>query len=267
MKRVRKILFLLSVIFLMGFISAGNYNAGTYNKGLYGIGEAVIIPPVTPSGGGGGGGPTCSYDWVCTDWFPSECPASEIQERLCINKGTCNGVSEMPNQTRTCVYEHKEPLFDIFLTIPELYKKICSGNEVKANISLQNYGRIELLDAFMTYWIVDSENHLISEVKDTRNVADEINFEISMKVPKEVLSGNYRLYAQIVYSGNKTAIAGESFNVIEKDSCKPLFDWMAYLPLILIGFGFFVTFILILIILRKITSLIKKIKNVIKSKK
>ncbi|MCL5018492.1 MAG: hypothetical protein M1416_01855 [Candidatus Pacearchaeota archaeon] len=252
MKIKNAIIFLLIIILFFPLILAGNYGAGTYGAGLYGVGE---VPPVTPPSGGGttggGGGPSCYYKWECTNWFPAECPVSGIQERLCMNKGTCTGKAGMPNQTRTCAYEHKEPLFDIFLTLPSSSERVCPGEKIKAEIELKNYGKLELLDAFMSYRILDENNSLISELKDTRSVSDGINFDISMKIPDLTPPGTYKLYAEITYSGNKTAMAGESFAVNEEIYCqRPAF--LEYLPYILIGIGFLIIFILIIILFRKI---------------
>jgi len=143
---------------------------------------------------------------------------------------------------------------------------MCAGGKINANVKLENYGKIELLDAFMTYWIIDKNNSLISEVKDTRSVIDKTDFDILIKVPKSTSSGTYRLYVQITYLENKTAIAGESFEVMEENYCKPLFSLMDYLPFILIGFGFFVIFILIIVLSRKFhhAKNRKKIKRFIK---
>ena len=111
-----KFILLFLVILMIGFVSSATYGSGTFGTGNFGSGEEapVVEEVVTPSGGGGGG---CSYNWTCTNWFPDECPADGIQERLCVNYGTCTGTSGMPEQTRECTYVHGEPLFDIFLTI------------------------------------------------------------------------------------------------------------------------------------------------------
>jgi hypothetical protein len=241
------LLFVILSISLISLISAGNYGAGRYGIGVFNIGEVPVVPP----SGGGGGGVSCTYNWNCTNWFPAECPVQGIQERVCANKGTCSGLVGMPDETRTCIYEHKEPLFDVFLTIPQQYEKICAGNKIKANIKLENYGKIELLDAFMTYWIIDKNNTLISESKDTRNVADKLNFDVSINVPDLTPIGTYRLYAQITYSENKTAVAGGTFEIVEKDYCEITFNISRNLPFILISIGFLIVFILIIILYKK----------------
>lgn len=237
----------------------GCYYDGICNTGL---GESCSTCPFecgtcpsVPRGGSGG----CSYNWDCTSWFPLECPVSEIQERICANRGTCIGIIGMPNQTQYCEYQHKEPLFDIFLEISKGFQEICAGNKIKANVKLENYGRIEPLDAFMTYWIIDENNKLISEVKDTRNVADKIDFDIMLKIPESTSEGTYRLYVQMTYSENKTAVAGESFEVIEEDFCEISLYISEYINFI-IGFLIFIMLILIIILFRKFLHPIKKKK-------
>jgi len=216
----KKLIFILvNLLIILPLVLAGNYGAGAYGSDFYGVGEIIEVPiPDSPSGGGGGGGTTCDYNWQCTDWFPSECPASGFQERICINKGSCNGIQGIPQQTQTCEHIPTEPLFDIFLTLPN--KEICSGEEVTAKIKLENYGKIELLDAFMTYWIIDENSKLIVELKDTRAVKDGKEFEVGLIIPKSIPNGTYRLYSKINYDGNKTALAGESFEIVSSDNCE-----------------------------------------------
>ena len=46
---------------------------------------------------------------------------------------------------------------------------------------LKNYGKIELLDAYMTYWIINENNTLIVELKDTRAVKNTKEFKMHVK--------------------------------------------------------------------------------------
>jgi hypothetical protein len=266
-----KKLILIFIILLVPLVLAGNYGEGDYGEGIYVGGEITETPtpdPETPSGGGSSGGsggsvtrsPTCSYDWQCTNWFPSTCPESGIQERICANKGNCTGIEGIPEQTQTCEYlGPEEPLFDIYLTLPEDYKRICIGNKIKANIILENYGEVELLDAFMTYWIIDENNTLIAELKDTRAVEKETSFTIEMKIPEGANEGIYRLYAEITYDGNKTAVSGESFDVLPQEDCA-FFNTFNWMYLVYIGGGIVGLLLLILII----KSLKKKKKRVLR---
>lgn len=244
---MKKFLIFFFIISLFSFVSAGTYGNGTYGAGNYGSNGTTSSVQETNNGAGL---TACTYDWNCTDWFPSECPVSGVQERLCVNRGTCTGMDNIPNQIINCTYKNKEPLFDIFLQIPDNFKKICAGEKIQANVELENYGKEELLDAFMTYQIINENNSLISEIKDTRNVISKLNFSISLGIPKSASDGIYRLYAQINYLGNKTAVAGESFEV-NKESCNLYFNIETFIPFIIIGIMFIIIFALIIILFKK----------------
>ena len=250
-------LILFLILFGISFVSAGAYGAGDYGTGVYNVGETAPAEEETPSGGGGAG---CNYNWTCTNWFPSECSVDGFQERICINTGTCTGIYGMPEQKRNCTYEHGEPLFDIFVNLPDNYRKICAGNKVKVKVGIENFGQLELLDAFMTYWIVDENNTLIAEMKDTRSVSKNLNFEVSMNVPISTPDGTYRLYVQITYAGNKTALAGESFEV-SKNSCTFFSGFAYYLPMIIFGLIIAIISVTIILLLIEINHKFRVVKN------
>ncbi len=176
------------------------------------------------STGGGGGGGGCYYDWVCTNWFPSQCPIEGVQERVCANRGTCTATTGMPNETRACEFTGlTEPLFDIFVTISEDKKNVCSGESIEAEITLKNFGKTEQLDGFMAYWILNENNKLISELKDTRSIEKELVYDISLALPN-MENGTYRFYSEILYDGNKTALAADTFFVEECGSFSKSFS-------------------------------------------
>ena len=259
---IKKFIFGLLILLFIPLVFSGNYGAGAYGVDNYNIGEVSVVPTSTPDSPSGGGGSSCSYDWECTNWFPSICPAFGIQERVCANKGDCTGTKGMPNQTQTCEYlGPSEPLFDIYLTLEDKYKEICSGNKIKANIKLENYAKVELLDAFMTYWIIDENNKLIAEYKDTRAVEKETSFNIELNIPESTIGGTYRIYAEITYSGDKTAVAGESFRVVSSEECKffsiQRFNWR-YLIYVVLGV---LSVLLILLLIKLFKSKFKVIKK------
>ena len=267
-----KIILVLLILLFMPLVFAGTYGEGVYGSGKYGTGAVIAeycgdgacnngetcsscsadcgTCPVSSGGGSssGGGGSTCDYDWECTEWFPSVCPGSGMQERICANKGDCSGIVGMPNQTRACEYLGPEgPLFDVYLTLSDENKELCVGEKIKANVRLENYGKVELLDAFMTYWVIDENNKLVAEMKDTRAVEKETNFIMEMKIPNSLVEGMYRLYVEITYDGNKTAVSGESFEVLSSENCllslKNKFNWR-YLV-----YGFFAGIVLLLLVI------------------
>ncbi len=232
---------------------------------------AAVTPPVT--GGEGGrisAAAECDYDWKCTSWFPMACPIDGIQERMCVNYGTCTGTLGMPDLTRVCYYEGPfEPLFDIFLTISSEYKEVAPGDYVRADVKLENFGKLELLDAFMTYWILDQNNKLIVEAKDSRSVTDELVYGIELLVPVDTIQGTYKLYAQINYDDNKTALAGESFKVALKPAERIPFDYSKYIMPFVLAFALLIILILIILLAKKkkkdddedISGLVDYLKN------
>lgn len=177
----------------------------------------------TTSGSSGGGGASsttavgqCTNDWVCTEWYPEPCPDSGMQKRLCVNKGTCAGEIGMPETKRECVYEKPTgPLFDLLLSIPLSKKFISPQDSLTAELTLINVGDKKQLDVFLRYWIVDKNNNLIAEARETRAVTEKIKFNVKMQMPYGIEYGSYRFFAQIDYDENKTAIGEDSFQIVE----------------------------------------------------
>lgn len=193
-------------------------------------GVCSITPP------GGGGGVTCNYDWVCSDWYPQPCPAEEIQNRACVNRGTCTGIVGIPNDTRECTYVPSEPLFDIFARIPLIKKFIAPGESIDVNIKLMNLGDITPIDVYFKYWITDENNALITEFQETRAISEKGDFMISMDFPKEIKLGKYKFYVEINYDIDKTAIAQDSFEVVQSKIGKFIFMILLWIIIFLILF-------------------------------
>ena len=167
----------------------------------------------TPATGGGG----CTYDWICTEWYPEPCPQNGIQKRLCVNKGTCSGTTNIPESGRDCVYvEPIGPLFYFFSNIPMSHKVIAAGSTLKAELELINVGDIETLDVFFKYWIVNENNSLLAEMQETRAVTQGKRFAAYISMPKSAPPGTYRLFIQITYDDGKVAVAEDSFEVVSR---------------------------------------------------
>jgi len=205
--------------------------------------SGVCVAEEAPGNGG-----ACYYDWVCSDWYPEPCPPNGIQNRVCVNRGTCSGTLGMPNQQRNCTPAippgPAEPLFDISAKIPLRYKWINPGDVIGVDIILFNLGNITTLDVFFKYWIVDENNKLITEIQETRAIGERDKFRIAMVIPPEIEIGSYKFYVQITYDLDKVAMAGDSFEVIRGEMGKYL--WIILLGLII----FLVIGILILLIFK-----------------
>ena len=45
---------------------------------------------------------SCVENWVCTDWTPTICPASEQQTRTCTDSNNCRTITDKPDEIKTC---------------------------------------------------------------------------------------------------------------------------------------------------------------------
>ncbi len=219
----------------------------------------------TPSGetGAGGGGGACTYDWVCSEWYPEPCPLDGIQKRVCVNRGTCTGTKEMPVTNRTCIPEvipPAEPLFDLFVKVPVNYKWILQGQAVGFDVELINVGNATTIDVFFKYWIVDENGRLIAETQETRAIGEKEEFRMRILLPENLEKGIYKIYVQINYDSDKVAIAEDSFEIV-KSEFDVIFRKLISFPYILIPI--FILFIFILILLKKR----KKRKTIVKEHK
>ena len=212
----------------------------------------ITTPPGgTSDGGGGRSSSGCNYEWVCTEWYVNPCPETGVQQRLCVNKGTCTGTTNMPETTKECNYEKPVgPLFDLYVNIPINKKAVLQGDKIVADIRLINIKDPELLDVYFRYWIVDKENKLIAEERDTIAVEKSLSFSKEIELPKDIKPGTYYFYTEIIYDEDKkTALASDSFWIVKNVFYKIMIELLYYMLLLLL-------IILIIYILHKIYSLI-----------
>ncbi len=259
--KIRKYGFLIFFAFLVilifaNFSSATTYSSGTYGSGLYGRGTYGSGSVVLPSGG-------CIYDWLCSEWYPSPCPSEGIQKRVCVNKGTCGGTAGMPDLNRTCtpgVILPREPLFDIFVNIPLQSKWILKGENIEFDVKLTNVGNKSKIDVAFDYIVLNEENKLITEKKETRAIGEKDEFRINLILPDKLELGKYKVFVQITYDVDKTATAEDSFEIVKDDYTILLRQAVSFLPMGIIG-------IIVLFVLIKLISLMFRKKTKHKYKK
>lgn len=172
--------------------------------------------PSAPSAAAAGAA-ACTYDWVCSEWYPEPCPSEGVQKRVCVNRGTCEGTVGMPSLIKTCIPEFippSEPLFDLFLRIPFGKKWISRGDNLETQIELINIGNITTIDVLFKYWIVDENNRLILEKQETRAIGEREKFSAWFDISKDTKPGVYKVYVHITYD-SKVALAGDSFEIFE----------------------------------------------------
>jgi hypothetical protein len=158
--------------------------------------------------------PECTYDWVCTEWFPKRCPEEGIQKRVCYNEGSCTGTKGKPEEERICDVEVKGPLFDLFMEIQTKFKRVIAGDTISMDLELINVGDVTKLDVFLKYWILDANDTLVYEKQETRAVEQGIKFKADLELPKNLKPGTYRVYTQIFYDEGRTALGGDSIEVV-----------------------------------------------------
>ncbi len=194
----------------------------------------------TASGGitgavtGGGGAPSCTNDWVCSEWYPQPCPQEGIQKRVCVNKGSCTGLESItPNLNKTCipaVILPAEPLFDIFVNVPLQSKWTLKGNDIEFSVKLINVGNKTKIDVGFEYLIIDEDSKLIAERKETKAIGEKDEFKIKFTLPDYLTPGIYRVFVQINYDADKTATAGDSFEIVKDKYTVFLRRAVSFLP-------------------------------------
>jgi hypothetical protein len=103
--------------------------------------------------------------------------------------------------------------------------------------------------------VIDENNRLIAEKKETRAIGEKDEFGINLPLPDSLGEGLYRVYVQIDYDTNKTATAGDSFEVVKDSYTLLLRRVVSFLPVLSIPIIF------ILVLLKLIIGIFKKRKK------
>ena len=118
-------------------------------------------------------------------------------------------------------------LFDVTVSIPSKYRQVLPGEELIAEVSLVNIGRLGLASTQLEYNIWDAQQHNFFREYETKVVENEITFLKEVVVPQDIPPGDY-LFVVILRYDYDVAIAGYPFTVISKLP-KPLVVGKAYL--------------------------------------
>ncbi len=162
------------------------------------------------SGGGGGGGgisgntiiEKCAYNWDCSPW--SVC-SDGVQNRKCVNIGTCAGNENKPVEQTSC----SEALFDISLNLEDIS---VSKNLLKFNVDLTEKFGVDSIDVHLKYSIINSINEEIFSQIETKAVKGSLSFEKLLN--DFVLSdGDYTLRVDVLYGNLQRAFAEQKFKV------------------------------------------------------
>jgi hypothetical protein len=144
------------------------------------------------------------------------------------NKKTVNVVLEI---------KQKEALFDIKVNVPQEYKAVNPGTDIRVLVDLLNvglYGTPVDVELYLT--ITDFDKLVISESsKEILAVKTNLSIERRMHVPLDTLQGTYIVLGEAKY-GNITVTTYDTFNVVEKKYLRASYIIIIALIVILILF-------------------------------
>ena len=108
----------------------------------------------------------------------------------------------------------KDTLFDVKLELLT-GKHVYAGEEVRANITLLNFGCVDCVDLFLEYRIKDMKNKVVNVKEETIIIGNKSkSFVRSFVLPEDVDPTSYMFWVKASYN-SQTAIASEVFDVVE----------------------------------------------------
>jgi hypothetical protein len=109
----------------------------------------------------------------------------------------------------------KEPLFDVKISLSNLFSVVRSGREIIASIEVLNINNIGQVDVLVDYYITDMENNTLAQGSDTLAVEAVASFVRTLTVPYNLKSGKYLFKVDISYAGEIMASGNAEFRVIK----------------------------------------------------
>lgn len=111
----------------------------------------------------------------------------------------------------------KEALFDLSVNIPDEYKTVTAGSNVKALVDMLNVGLYgTAVDVELYLYISDFNKLILYETqKEVLAVKTNLSVERDLFVPLDTVSGTYLVVGEAKYK-NITVSSFDTFNVVEK---------------------------------------------------
>ncbi|MBU1135810.1 MAG: hypothetical protein ABIH55_03115, partial [Nanoarchaeota archaeon] len=167
-------------------------------------------------------GGNCYNEWTCTGW--SECTSENIQKRTCSYIGTCNVHEDKPKETQDCIYISSEPekniiklepVFDMLLEIPTIYKDISVEDDLVVIMKLTDIKLSGKSDIIINFKIIDEDNNILLERSETIAVENKANLLREFELPENTKDGLYQLEATLFYGNNYElkVVGSDTFNV------------------------------------------------------
>jgi len=145
--------------------------------------------------------------------------------------------------------ESRISIFDVSVEIPNEFTEISPGDELVAIVKIFNLGETGRIYANVEYIIKNQNDEIIISQTETIAVETQVNLIKKFKIPEDVKLGVYVIYIKTSHQGN-TAGASSFFTVSRK-----------------INIWFYITIILIIMLILIPLSIIIKNKNIKQIKK
>jgi len=137
----------------------------------------------------------------------------------------------------------KEPLFDLRVIVPNEYKRVYPGEEVKALVNMLNVGMYgTAVDVEFYLYITDLDKVLIYELKkETIAVETNLSLERMLYIPPNTVPGTYLVLGEAKYT-NITVSTYDTFYVGEKKYVRVSYFIILAVILALIAFILFLVY-------------------------
>jgi hypothetical protein len=113
----------------------------------------------------------------------------------------------------------KEALFDVKMSIVNLFETVMPGREVISNIEVLNVNSIGRVDVSVSYYITSAEDGdnatKLAEGSDTLAVEAAASFVRSLKVPYNLKAGKYLFNVKVSYKDLIVAGGNVEFRVVK----------------------------------------------------
>ncbi|MBI2101997.1 hypothetical protein HYT53_05300 [Candidatus Woesearchaeota archaeon] len=101
--------------------------------------------------------------------------------------------------------QSEQSLFDVKIDIPQAYKEVEPGKELKAQVTLLNIGPAKKVDVSITYLIKDKNGNAVHESSEILAVEKQVSFVKSFNMPENVQPGDYILTIEVRYQNSFAA--------------------------------------------------------------
>jgi len=106
----------------------------------------------------------------------------------------------------------KIALFDIFIEIPTGYRVLTPDDKILFTLKLVNLGGAGRIDVFLEYSIINSYGEIVLDKRETVAIETQASFLREFDL-EGVPTGDYTLYAKLIYADGKTADSRHSFSI------------------------------------------------------